>query len=389
MPSPRRVVAVFAGLVLAGVGFNAAAQPPGDNAAAPATAAVPVEIERADGTKLTGSYAGGPIKLRTDFGTADLAVTSVKTVDVTSGGNQPTASLTLTDKSHMSGPLLTATLDVVVDGKPRAIPVNELTRVGFKHPKDTSVAGAIIGLLTLTLMEIVLGVDNIIFLAVVAGRLPVEQQRAARRLGLGAALGTRLLLLLSLTWLLGLTKPVFTLPELPFFQTAEARGISWRDLILLAGGVFLIGKSTWEMHAKVEGGKHGAEGRPKKPASFGWVIAEIAVIDIIFSLDSVITAVGMVKKIGVMIAAVIIALIFMLVFAKSVSGFIDRHPSLKILALSFLLMIGCLLVAEGFHKEIPKGYVYFAMAFSALVETLNIRMRSKRDKAVHLHQPYR
>jgi predicted tellurium resistance membrane protein TerC len=375
MPSPRRVVAVFAGLVLAGVGFNAAAQPPGDNAAAPATAAVPVEIERADGTKLTGSYAGGPIKLRTDFGTADLAVTSVKTVDVTSGGNQPTASLTLTDKSHMSGPLLTATLDVVVDGKPRAIPVNELTRVSFKHPKDTSVAGAIIGLLTLTLMEIVLGVDNIIFLAVVAGRLPVEQQRAARRLGLGAALGTRLLLLLSLTWLLGLTKPVFTLPELPFFQTAEARGVSWRDLILLAGGVFLIGKSTWEMHAKVEGGKHGAEGRPKKPASFGWVIAEIAVIDIIFSLDSVITAVGMVDELWVMVTAVIVAVGIMLVAAEPISRFVDRRPTIKVLALSFLILIGVLLVAEGLGQHLNKGYIYFAMAFAIGVELVNMRLR--------------
>jgi predicted tellurium resistance membrane protein TerC len=280
----------------------------------------------------------------------------------------------------MSGPLLTATLDVVVDGKPRAIPVNELTRVSFKHPKDTSVAGAIIGLLTLTLMEIVLGVDNIIFLAVVAGRLPVEQQRAARRFGLGAALGTRLLLLLSLTWLLGLTKPVFTLPELPFFQTAEARGISWRDLILLAGGVFLIGKSTWEMHAKVEGGKHGAEGRPKKPASFGWVIAEIAVIDIIFSLDSVITAVGMVDELWVMVTAVIVAVGIMLVAAEPISRFVDRRPTIKVLALSFLILIGVLLVAEGLGQHLNKGYIYFAMAFAIGVELVNMRLRPGSDE---------
>jgi predicted tellurium resistance membrane protein TerC len=235
-----------------------------------------------------------------------------------------------------------------------------------------------ISLITLTALEIVLGIDNIVFISILAGKLPADQQHKARQLGLALALITRILLLLSLSWVMGLKAELFNL---------LGHDVSGRDLILILGGMFLIWKSTTEIHEKLMG----ADGEKSSAIAptFASVIVQILLLDLVFSLDSVITAVGMVKKIGVMIAAVIIALIFMLVFAKSVSGFIDRHPSLKILALSFLLMIGCLLVAEGFHKEIPKGYVYFAMAFSALVETLNIRMRSKRDKAVHLHQPYR
>jgi predicted tellurium resistance membrane protein TerC len=235
-----------------------------------------------------------------------------------------------------------------------------------------------ISLITLTALEIVLGIDNIVFISILAGKLPAHHQHQARQLGLALALVTRILLLLSLSWVMSLKTELFSV---------AGHGVAGRDLILILGGLFLIWKSTTEIHEKLMG--EDGEVTQRMAPTFASVIVQILLLDIVFSLDSVITAVGMVKEIGVMIAAVIIAVIFMLIFAKSVSGFIDRHPSLKILALSFLLMIGCLLVAEGFHQEIPKGYVYFAMSFSVLVETLNIRMRAKRDKAVQLHQPYR
>ena len=238
-----------------------------------------------------------------------------------------------------------------------------------------------ISLLTLTALEIVLGIDNIIFISILAGKLPAAEQAKARQTGLMLALVTRVLLLLSLTWLMGLTKPLFTLPILN-------HGLSGRDLILLVGGLFLIGKSVVEVHEKLEGEDgHGTAGKGR--ASFVGVIVQILLLDIVFSLDSVITAVGMARQLGVMIAAVILALVFMLCFAGHLSAFIHKHPSLKVLALSFLLLIGCALVAEGFHKEIPKGYIYFAMAFSVGVESLNIRMRAKKKPApVALRQPY-
>ncbi len=237
-----------------------------------------------------------------------------------------------------------------------------------------------VSLVTLTLLEIVLGIDNIVFISILASKLPAHQQHKARQLGLSLALITRILLLLSLSWVMSLQTPLFTVP-------VADHPVSGRDLILILGGIFLIWKSTTEIHEKLMG--EDGEKTQRIAPNFTSVIIQILLLDLVFSLDSVITAVGMVKEIAIMIAAVIIAIIFMLVFAKSVSGFIDRHPTLKILALSFLLMIGCLLVAEGFHQEIPKGYVYFAMAFSVIVETLNIRMRSKRASAVELHQPYR
>ncbi|MBI3881999.1 MAG: TerC family protein [Verrucomicrobia bacterium] len=235
-----------------------------------------------------------------------------------------------------------------------------------------------ISLVTLTVLEIVLGVDNIVFISILAGKLPREQQHRARQTGLALALLTRIALLLSLTWVMSLRRELFSL-----FGT----GVTGRDLILLLGGLFLIWKSTREIHEKLEG--EDGEASAKVAPKFSAVIVQIMLLDIVFSLDSVITAVGMVKQVGVMIAAVVIAVGFMLLFAKHIAGFIDRHPTLKVLALSFLMMIGLLLVAEGFHHEIPKGYVYFAMAFSVGVEALNIRMRSKRAQAVALHQPYR
>lgn len=239
-----------------------------------------------------------------------------------------------------------------------------------------------ISLLTLTALEIVLGIDNIIFISILAGKLPHEQQARARRLGLSLALITRVLLLMSLTWLMGLTKPLFTLPVLN-------HGLSGRDLILLLGGLFLIGKSVLEVHEKLEG-EDGHVTSGKARASFAAVIAQILLLDIVFSLDSVITAIGMADNLGVMIAAVVIALGVMLVFAGTISDFVNRHPTLKMLALSFLILIGVALVGESLGQHIPKGYIYFSMAFAFAVEMLNLRLRSKeKAKPVELHQPYR
>jgi predicted tellurium resistance membrane protein TerC len=245
---------------------------------------------------------------------------------------------------------------------------------------------AIVAFVTLTAMEIVLGIDNIIFIAIVAGRLPPHQQPRARRLGLAAALVTRLLLLATLSYILRLDEPLFTLPDLPLFHELEARAVSIRDLILIGGGLFLIAKSTVEIHERLSGEDTGAV-QTAAAGSFASVIIQIAVLDIIFSLDSVITAVGMVNKditlengfvigkLSVMSAAVVAAVGVMLVFAGSVSNFVARHPTLKILALSFLILIGVLLVAEGLGQRLNKGYIYFAMAFSVAVEMLNLRIR--------------
>jgi len=240
-----------------------------------------------------------------------------------------------------------------------------------------------ISLLTLTALEIVLGVDNVIFISILAGKLPVEQQAKARRLGLALAFVTRVLLLLSLSWVMGLTKPLFTLPVL-------ARDVSGRDLVLLIGGLFLIWKSVMEIHEKLEDADgHATAGRTG--VTFAGVIVQILLLDVVFSLDSVITAVGMANHIGVMIAAVMIALGVMLVFAGAISDFVNRHPTLKMLALSFLILIGVMLVGEGLGQHIPKGYIYFSMAFAFGVEMLNLRLRAKAGKLqpVELHQPYR
>src|SRR5688572_26438174 len=238
-----------------------------------------------------------------------------------------------------------------------------------------------ISLLTLTVLEIILGIDNIIFISILSGKLPAEQQRKARKLGLGLALITRVLLLCGLAWVVKLDKPFF---EGSIFALKLA--VSGKDLILILGGLFLLGKSTHEIHEKLEG----VDGEKTKQmtATFASVLVQIMLLDVVFSLDSVITAVGMVKEIGVMIAAVIIAMIVMLVFVNQISDFVDRHPTIKMLALSFLILIGCVLVAEGFGQHVSKGYIYFAMAFSVGVEMLNIRMRKKTQK-VELHQPYR
>lgn len=238
-----------------------------------------------------------------------------------------------------------------------------------------------ISLLTLTFLEIVLGIDNIIFISILAGKLPASEQAKARRTGLMLALITRVLLLIGLAWVVKLDKPFFTAD----FASIHL-AVSGRDLILILGGLFLLAKSTHEIHEKLEG--EDGEVTKRMAPTFSAVIMQIMVLDIVFSLDSVITAVGMVKQVPVMIAAVIMAMVFMLIFVDKISAFVDKHPTIKMLALSFLILIGCALVAEGFHKEIPKGYIYFAMAFSVGVEMLNLRLRKKKE-LVQLHQPYR
>jgi predicted tellurium resistance membrane protein TerC len=243
-----------------------------------------------------------------------------------------------------------------------------------------------ISLFTLTLLEVVLGIDNLIFISILSGKLPAHQQRKSRRLGLGLALITRILLLCALAWVVRLDKPFW---EAAFFEgtwLAFNLAVSGKDLILVLGGLFLLGKSTYEIHEKLEG-EDGEVTRRMTP-TFKGVIFQILMLDVVFSLDSVITAVGMVKQIGVMIAAVVLAMIVMLIFVNQISDFVDRHPTIKMLALSFLILIGCMLVAEGFHQHISKGYIYFAMAFAVGVECLNIKIRKKVEK-VELHQPYR
>ncbi|MBX2992397.1 MAG: TerC family protein [Bacteroidetes bacterium] len=234
-----------------------------------------------------------------------------------------------------------------------------------------------VALVTLTVLEIVLGIDNIIFISILSGKLPIDQQAKARTTGLALATITRVLLLLSLTWVMSLTAPLLAI---------FGNEISGRDLILILGGLFLIAKSTHEIHDKLEG----AEGKSaaKVKAKFSSIIIQILLLDIVFSLDSVITAVGMARHIEIMIAAVVIAVVVMMLSAGAISSFVDRHPTVKMLALSFLLLIGVTLIAEGFDQHISKGYVYFAMAFSVFVEMLNLRLRSKSREPVKLHSPF-
>lgn len=234
-----------------------------------------------------------------------------------------------------------------------------------------------IAFITLVVLELVLGVDNVIFISILAGKLPPEQQQRARTTGIALAVITRILLLFSLSWIIGLTQPLFNVFDLE---------ISGRDLVLLAGGVFLIWKATREIHDKLEGEEGHASARVR--GAFWSVIAQIMLLDIVFSLDSVITAVGMVDELSIMIAAVIIAALTMIFVARPLSEFVDRHPTVKMLALSFLLLIGFTLIVEGFHLHIPKGYIYFAMGFSVLVEMLNLRLRRVAETPVNLREAY-
>jgi predicted tellurium resistance membrane protein TerC len=237
-----------------------------------------------------------------------------------------------------------------------------------------------VAFLTLLALEIVLGIDNIVFISILVDKLPEERQALARRLGLGLALVMRIILLLSLSWVIGLTAPLFTV---------LAQEISGRDVILILGGLFLLGKATYEIHENLEGEEGHSSARVK--ATFASVLVQIILIDMVFSLDSVITAVGMVDQVSVMIAAVTVAIVVMLFSAEAVAGVVNRHPTLKMLALSFLLLIGLALLLEGFDQHVPKGYIYFAMGFSVLVELLNIRVRRRRETRsvpVELHQRY-
>jgi predicted tellurium resistance membrane protein TerC len=234
-----------------------------------------------------------------------------------------------------------------------------------------------VALATLTALEIVLGIDNVVFISILAGRLPLEDQARARRIGLALAMIMRILLLLSLAFIVRLTAPIFTV---------VGNEISGRDLVLLAGGLFLIAKSTHEIHLRLEGTEGGASARVR--ASFKGVIIQILLLDIVFSLDSVITADGMVDEIPIMVTAVILAVGVMLLFAGPVSAFVERHPTVKILALSFLMLIGVALIADGLDLHIPKGYIYFAMAFSLAVELVNLRVRKPETPAVELRHPY-
>lgn len=234
-----------------------------------------------------------------------------------------------------------------------------------------------ISLLTLTLLEIVLGIDNIVFISILADKLPENQQKKARQWGLGLAMFTRVLLLLSLSWIMKLTAPMFNVGEwlgLTDSEWLEKLAISGRDLILLIGGLFLIYKSTSEIHHKLEGDEENV--KVGKVQSFASTIVQILILDIVFSLDSVITAVGMADHIEIMIAAVMIAVVIMMISAGAISKFVNDHPTVKMLALSFLLLIGVSLMAEGLEQHIPKGYIYFAMAFSVLVEMLNLRTKN-------------
>jgi predicted tellurium resistance membrane protein TerC len=236
----------------------------------------------------------------------------------------------------------------------------------------------ILALVTLTFLEIVLGVDNVIFISIVSGKLPRQQQPRARQMGLVAAMAMRILLLLSIVWIIRLTAPLFSV---------AGRDISGRDLILIGGGLFLLGKATLEIHERLEGEED--HGSTRAAPSFAAVIVQIMILDIVFSLDSVITAVGMADDVAVMITAVVLAVIVMMFSARPIGEFVGRHPTVKVLALSFLLLIGISLIGDGLGTHIPKGYIYFAMGFSVFVEMINLRVRSSGTAPVKLHQPYR
>ncbi|MEI8386577.1 MAG: TerC family protein [Verrucomicrobiota bacterium] len=235
-----------------------------------------------------------------------------------------------------------------------------------------------IAFLTLCALEIVLGIDNVIFISILAGKLPAHRRDRARVIGLALAMVMRILLLLTISWMAGLTRPLFTM---------FGHGLSGRDLILVVGGLFLVAKSTTEIHGKLEGDE--GHGPGAGASSFAAVLVQIMLLDIVFSLDSVITAVGMVNNIPVMVGAVVVSVIFMMFFSGPISRFVEAHPTIKMLALSFLLLIGVTLIADGFGQHVSKGYIYFAMGFSVFVEMLNLKLIKKSQKPVHFHQPYR
>ncbi|WP_020474307.1 TerC family protein [Zavarzinella formosa] len=339
----------------------------------------PFHVERVDGGAMDAALVTPAIRLKTPIGSQEIETTFIKRLTFATAEEPASVDVVeLKDKETIRGKLLQPTLDFQIGDKTETIVVKELREIKAINTAKPGLVALIIGLFTLAAMEIVLGIDNIIFLAIVAEKLPEKQQPRARRLGLVAALGTRLLLLASLSFLLGLTKPVFTIPDLPFFHDLEAREVSLRDLILLVGGMFLIGKSVHEMHSKLEADEETEKKQATSNVSFGGVLIQIAILDIVFSLDSVITAVGMVEELWVMITAMIIAMLVMMLFAGTISEFVEKHPTIKVLALAFLILIGVMLVAESLGQHIDKGYIYFAMAFGVAVEMVNLRISRKQ-----------
>ena len=237
----------------------------------------------------------------------------------------------------------------------------------------------LIALLTLSSLEIVLGIDNIVFISILVAKLPHDRQASARRLGLLLAMGMRIALLLAISWVMSLTQPLFAIE-------AIGQEFSGRDLILLLGGLFLVGKATWEIHDKLEGAEHGKAA--PAVAGFGAILLQIVLLDVVFSLDSVITAVGMARDVEIMVTAVVVAVLVMMAFAGRISAFIERHPTMKMLALSFLLLIGVVLIADGLGEHISKGYIYFSMSFALFVEVINMRVRKAQAQPVALHHRF-
>lgn len=352
----------------------------------PADAFQNVRVDLEGGGTVEGVLKLQAVPLRTATDTRVIDVKHVRRVTFQRDPKGQSEDLVeLVNKDVVRGRVTAEAFPVESNGVVKAYSKAEVREVRVVHDTPHSLTAILLGLLTLTVMEIVLGVDNVIFLAIVAAKLPREQQPKARRIGLGAALGTRLVLLFSLSFLLGLTAPVFTLPDLPLVHDLEAREVSWRDIILFGGGLFLIGKSVYEMHEKLEHARaHRETGAPPPTAGtagFAQTIATIAVIDIVFSLDSVITAVGMVDTLWVMVVAMVLAMGVMLGFAGPIGDFVDRHPTVKVLALSFLILIGVMLVAEGLGQHINKGYIYFAMAFAVAIEFVNLKLRGSAHAA--------
>mgnify|MGYP001073403035 CR=1 FL=1 len=331
------------------------------------------------------------VRLQSDIGILELRTDQILRITFARDGTDSSSQdlVQLRDKSILRGQVQTHEFPVRTDAAIQSWTRSELLEIRFLDTRDTSWTALVIGLITLTLLEIVLGIDNIIFLAIVVGKLPPAQQPSARRFGLAAALGMRLVLLLFLSFLMELTAPLLTLPPLPFLYDWEARVISWRDVILLAGGLFLIGKSVREMHEKLEqvGSRGPRVSQSRQPTRFLSAVITIALIDIVFSLDSVITAIGMVEEIWIMVTAMVLAMLVMLAFARSVSSFVERHPTIKVLALSFLILIGVLLAAEGLGQHLDKGYIYFAMAFAVAVELINLRLRASETDLLPRNSP--
>ena len=351
---------------------------PGGEGIAPESSPITVKGERLNAPPFEGTLSAKSFSIKTEFGSAVIDVRKIKSMSFReSKRGGITAVMELDDHSRMQGQFLSPSVAVKSGEAIEEIDPTTITTMKFIKTIPFSLIAIVLGLVTLSLMEIVLGVDNIIFLAILVDKLPQSQQRSARNIGLAAALGTRLLLLFSLTWLLGLTRPIFTVPELPFLTDPEARDISFRDLILLVGGLFLVANSVRELHHKLDSANQ-PETKVQKASRFASIIVQIAIMDIIFSLDSVITAVGMVEEVWVMVVAMVIAMIVMLLFARAISDFVNRNPTIKVLALSFLILIGVLLVAESLGQHIDKGYIYFAMAFAMVIELINMKLRKPK-----------